>query len=401
MPLIGKPHLCAAACLTLAAGATIATPATAAAQPAVIRAQSLLPGHAHVAVDIEPAHPLSAKVVGGAPASEGEFPFAAFVAWDAGNDYWYQCTGTVVAPTVILTAAHCVTDTDGLAVPTYKLVVVTGRTNIGMDGEGQISNVSEVRVEPGWRYGHFANDVATLILSAPVSAPAVRLASFADMAAIGAGSKVQTLGWGITSDGQSSLQEQMMTATVDAQSESACWQASRWYRPGSMLCTDVPGHGVGPCHGDSGGPLLTQATTGEWVEIGLSDFISNASCVDGPAFYQSAAAAAAWVLPQLGQTPEAPPIVAPPVETERPFLKGRVAAGGVVHCMTGAWTGDRLHFRYSWSYNGKTLLGLTSKSISIERGARGGTLGCSVVVANDGGVVRATSATMHIRTPRR
>jgi hypothetical protein len=192
-----------------------------------------------------------------------------------------------------------------------------------------------------------------------------------------------------------------MTATVVAQSESACWQASRWYRPGSMLCTDVADHGVGPCHGDSGGPLLTRDATGAWVEIGITDFIANVSCVDGPAYYQSAAAAAAWVLPQLGQAPEAPPIVAPPVETRRPFVKGLVAPGDVVHCMTGAWTGDRLHFRYSWSYNGKTLRGISSKSVSIERGTAGGALSCSVVVGNDGGLVRATSEAVHVRTAGR
>jgi hypothetical protein len=401
MTLIGTPQLRVAACLSLVAGATIATAATAAAHPAPIRAYSPMPGPAHAHVDIGRVHALGAKVVGGAAASDGEFPFAAFVAWDAGNDYWYQCTGTVVSPTVILTAAHCVTDTDGLSVPTYKFVVVTGRTNIGTDGEGQISNVSEVRVDPGWRYGHFTDDVATLVLAAPVSAPAVRLASFADMTTVGVGSKAQTLGWGLTSDGQFTLQEQMMTATVDMQSESTCWQASPWYRPGSMLCTDTPGHGVGPCHGDSGGPLVTQAATGEWVEVGIADFIASTSCVAGPAYYQSVAAAAAWVLPQLGQTPQTPPIVAAPVETRRPFLKGHVAPGGVVHCMTGAWTGDRLHFRYSWSYDGKTLRGIVAKSIPIGRGARGGALGCSVVVGNDGGIVRATSATVHIRASAR
>jgi hypothetical protein len=390
MTRITTSTLRAAACLSLAAGAALASAPGAAASSPAIRAE-----HVHAAS----LHALSEKVVGGAAASDGEFPFAAFLAWDIGADYWTVCTGSVVSPTVIMTAAHCVTDDQGQPVEPQKLGVVTGRTYLGTKEEGQVSAVSEVRIEPGWRVGHAANDVATLVLSAPVAAPAVRLAGFTDLATLGVGAKVQTLGWGMTSDGQSALQEQLMTAPVDLQSETTCWRASRWYRPGSMLCTDVPGHGVGACHGDSGGPLVTQTAIGEWVEIGIADFLSTGSCLDGPAYYQSAAAAAGWVLPQLGQAPEAPPIVAPPVEAQRPFLKGRVAAGGVVHCMTGAWSGDRLHFRYSWSYDGRTMLGVSSKSVSIERGARGA-LSCSVVAGNDGGLVRASSESVRIGAAR-
>jgi hypothetical protein len=381
----------AALCSLVLAGAA-ALPSTAAAQPAFAPASSATPGTARAA----PLSALSQQVVGGTPASDGEFPFAAFVEWDAGDGYVYICTGSVVSPTLILTAAHCVTKDDGTPVASKRFEVITGRANLGDLGEGQVSAVSQVSIEPGWRAGHLVNDLATLTLAQPVSAPAVRLASYADMSTIGPGANVQVLGWGQTHDHQTALQEQLMTASVTLQSEKTCWQASTWFHPGSMLCSDVPGHGVAPCHGDSGGPMLAQTASGEWVEAGMVDFGSYTSCTDGPSFYQSAAAASWWLAPQLGQTPDSPPLIAAPAEAKRPYVKGHSAPGGVVHCMNGAWTGAGLHFRYTWTYDGRLLRGITAKGVRIPSSVRSGQLRCSVIVANDGGMKRATSATVRI-----
>jgi hypothetical protein len=52
---------------------------------------------------------LKKRIVGGTTAPAGTFPWLAFVYMDT-PESWGICTGTVVAPNVVLTAAHCAID---------------------------------------------------------------------------------------------------------------------------------------------------------------------------------------------------------------------------------------------------------------------------------------------------
>ncbi|HEX5376769.1 MAG TPA: trypsin-like serine protease, partial [Solirubrobacterales bacterium] len=49
-----------------------------------------------------------ASIIHGDVASIAEFPSLAFIAARTGKDEGFACTGTVIAPRVVLTAAHCV-----------------------------------------------------------------------------------------------------------------------------------------------------------------------------------------------------------------------------------------------------------------------------------------------------
>src|SRR5580693_3623820 len=50
------------------------------------------------------------SIIGGRAAQAGSFPSLAYVI-DIQGRYAYQCTGTVVAPSLVLTAGHCAEDT--------------------------------------------------------------------------------------------------------------------------------------------------------------------------------------------------------------------------------------------------------------------------------------------------
>src|SRR6202789_4531546 len=54
--------------------------------------------------------PAQASVVGGKIAPIADFPSLAFIQAGDKQTGGFQCTGTVIAPRVILTAAHCVED---------------------------------------------------------------------------------------------------------------------------------------------------------------------------------------------------------------------------------------------------------------------------------------------------
>jgi secreted trypsin-like serine protease len=93
----------------------------------------------------------------------------------------FNCTGTVVAPNVVLTAGHCgVDDTTGAALDPSGYAVVTGSVDWTNQAARQVSPVSRVIVNPRYDSGTDAFDAAVLVLSRPTTAPAIPLATSAD-----------------------------------------------------------------------------------------------------------------------------------------------------------------------------------------------------------------------------
>jgi hypothetical protein len=121
------------------------------------------------------------SIIGGEAVDQGHMSYAAFILWfDADGNPQYACSGTVIAPNVVLTAAHCLFDeatSEPLAADGYR--VVTGAADWTDESVRQISHVTRVVTNPGFDpYGEPDSDIADaglLVLQEPTSAPAVRV----------------------------------------------------------------------------------------------------------------------------------------------------------------------------------------------------------------------------------
>jgi secreted trypsin-like serine protease len=121
---------------------------------------------AAVAAGIADASPRAGKsVIGGLPASVEQWPFAAAVLTPT-----TLCTGTVISPTRVLTAGHCVGNPLTMTVRTLSTSAFTG---------GEASTVSSVAFAPGFNRT-FENDLAILTLKTPTSATPIQLATAAE-----------------------------------------------------------------------------------------------------------------------------------------------------------------------------------------------------------------------------
>lgn len=211
------------------------------------------------------------SIINGDPASIADFPSLAFIA--AKNKF--SCTGTVIAPRVVLTAAHCVEDLDlgGFTTP-REYTVVTGRANPRQAGGGNVLRVSETHVFPRFDPGTAFGDAALLVLSSPTPAPPIPLAGAADAALYAGGAGVLLAGWGLTSPSAKAPPQTLHSTSNVVLNPDACKLRTQSYYPpystnGQMCTIDPPDRKNGGCFGDSGGPVIGQRPDGSPVEIGI------------------------------------------------------------------------------------------------------------------------------------
>jgi secreted trypsin-like serine protease len=216
-----------------------------------------------------------ASIINGDVAAIADFPSLAFIAAQTGKDQGFSCTGTVIAPRVVLTAAHCVEDLHFggfTAAPDYK--VATGRANPRQDETGEILRVSSTHVFPGFEPGTTHSDAALLVLASPTTAPAMPLAGAADSVLYAGGAPVLLAGWGLTRANARSAPEALHSTTSVVLDQAGCKaRIPRFYPPYStalqMCTTDPPDKTNGGCFGDSGGPAIAHRTDGSPVQIGI------------------------------------------------------------------------------------------------------------------------------------
>jgi trypsin len=205
--------------------------------------------------------PASARaIVGGQPVDIGQAPWTVAV----GNPLLFFrpggaiCGGTLVAPTKVVTAAHCVV---ALKSVPWLVTVTAGRTDLTRSG-GTRTSVRAIWIHPQFRFGLLRgtvvnhNDVAVLTLARASAQATLPLVNQGDSASYLAGTATRILGWGVTSDGGSGSNV-LREGRVPIVSDQDCTTAfGGGYVPAEMTCAGLPGGGVDSCEFDSGGPLV-------------------------------------------------------------------------------------------------------------------------------------------------
>ncbi len=171
------------------------------------------------------------------------------------------CTGTLISPTVVLTAAHCVVTS-----PWGSLGPNQVRFNVGADALAPSSShaVSEVHVHPDYEYwsSDASSDVAIFVLAQPAAAlePGIETVPVNCGPLLGGdflGRRLQTVGYGAT-DLQGNA------------SNSLQYWAEQDVASLSDFDFVIDGYGEqGVCYGDSGGPALWAMPDGTTRVVGV------------------------------------------------------------------------------------------------------------------------------------
>jgi len=269
-------------------------------------------------------------VIGGQSAEPGTFPWMAYVLDVRGNEVG-QCSGTVVAPNLVLTAGHCAEDMKtGVVNEASGYRVVTGNVDWAAPAtERQLSGVTRVIACPCFDRNTAVGDVALLQLSTPTTAPPVTLASSPH-----GGTSALLAGWGKTYSKQDSPVERLQWARTVVQGPEWCEREASLFSPASNVCTiDPSAHQTGVCNGDSGGPLLMPepSAPGGMVQIGVASHGFIECATTSPSVFTRVDAVSAWVRGWAQVLASAPPVSAPlPANTvAAPTLAGLASSRSV------------------------------------------------------------------------
>ncbi len=216
------------------------------------------------------------SIVKGTSASITELPWLAHITYDGSVDA-YECTGSVVAPRLVLTAAHCVLSEAGHIQSPGNFHVVTGISDLKLLTSANVSQVAEVLVSPGFSVSTLRPDAALLVLQAPVNAPAIPIADAGDGALYTAGTPIKIAGWGLTSGTSVRTPTVLREGETVIQSPGYCRRKIGRIPPGyesvAQLCAiAAPKFEVSSCNGDSGGPSIAVRSDGTPVQVGIISY---------------------------------------------------------------------------------------------------------------------------------
>lgn len=269
-------------------------------------------------------------VIGGQGATSGTFPWMAFVLDFRGSEVG-QCSGTVIAPNLVLTAAHCAEDVHtGVLDEAAGYRVTTGNVNwAAPEAERQVSDVTRVIVCSCFDRHTLVGDVALLQLSTPTTAPGVTLASSPR-------GPVPALlaGWGKTIATQETPIEVLQWAHTQAQRAAWCEREAPPFSATSEVCAlEAPERRTGVCEGDSGGPLLVAepSAPGGMVQVGVASHAYNRCATARPSVFTRVDTMSAWISgweQVLASSPAASQAL-PSSLVAAPALPGIVTAGSV------------------------------------------------------------------------
>jgi trypsin len=207
----------------------------------------------------------------------------------------FGCTGTLIAPTWVMTAAHCGSLTGvatGGAIPSTMPVPAVAYTvyldSVKASGEGAEEHaVSQVVVAEDYGVeGGAGSDVALLELTEASKAPPITIAAEGERSAWKAGTAATIAGFGLTAE-DGDAPATMQRAQVPIQTDADCDKAypDGGYDPKTMLCAGYPEGGTDTCQGDSGGPLLVDVAGGAQRLVGATSFGEGCAKANSPGVY--------------------------------------------------------------------------------------------------------------------
>ncbi|XP_049802162.1 brachyurin-like isoform X4 [Schistocerca nitens] len=231
----------------------------------MVKTKPLVPGHPK-------AEKAAGRIVNGAPASLGQFPYQASVIMD----YSYMCGGSLISASVVLTAGHCAS---GFSTWEVRL----GLNSLSIIEPSRVTIVTRsATVHSEYNPNNLYNDIAVVFLGTNVPINTyiglVNLPSRSQASNSFEGQTATVSGWGLNTD-NGVIPDTLQYTTLNVMSNTQCSE----YFGGPILdftLCGVGSSGQSTCNGDSGGALVV-GSQGSYTQIAVVSWISGNGCSSG------------------------------------------------------------------------------------------------------------------------
>ena len=276
---------------------------------AVLGAEAALPQGRPRFTCVEPGQRVTSRIVGGAVAPPGMAPWQVslqqYVRVGEAGRWSHFCGGSLIAPSWVLTAAHCLDGKDA-----GGLSVVHGSQSLSAVGERRYPESLVLHEE--YVAADQGDDIALIRLAEPFSSSrqqVVQLQSRQIERAFGfPGACSVVTGWGSTTDAwshgrlRSSAQDlpdrlrAVDLPIIDNATCAAAYSSASGEITSGQVCAGYEQGTMDSCQGDSGGPLVVPGGPTGWTQIGVVSW--GAGCAQPRAYgvYTRVSAYIDWIL---------------------------------------------------------------------------------------------------------
>ncbi|XP_050319517.1 phenoloxidase-activating factor 2-like [Bactrocera neohumeralis] len=236
-----------------------------------------------------------------------EFPWMVAIYANTGNQKVFKCGGSIIAPNVILTAAHCLSDKQ-----TAPLMVRAGEWDLETTQEPlmhQDARVSEIIVHESFSRSTIFNDIALLILETPFTfAPNVQPICLPEAGTIFDNKRCFATGWGQDKFGKHGAYQHILKKIelpviphAKCQTQLRVTRLSRYFQlHNSFMCAGGE-LGKDTCKGDGGSPLSCPDPNNpeRYLQAGVVSWGIECGVENIPGVYANVAQLREWIIEKL------------------------------------------------------------------------------------------------------
>ena len=226
------------------------------------------------------------RIVGGFAAGEGEYKFIAtlyFSSFDGSLSF--GCGGSLIAPDVVLTAAHCGSD---------SVASVRIGSN-SLENGGDLRGVASQCVHPMYNATETSNDYMLVKLDSPVNTSVYPIIQLNQEPSLPQEDDMLTvIGFGVTKE-EGDVSQTLQKVEVPMNSFELCnQQYGGTVQDEIQFCAGFVEGGKDSCQGDSGGPIFEMRGSTP-VQVGVVSFGEGCAEPDKSGVYARVTGAYEWI----------------------------------------------------------------------------------------------------------
>ncbi|XP_060072029.1 trypsin-3-like [Ylistrum balloti] len=234
--------------------------------------------------------PSSTYIVGGSEATPNSWPWMALLEYNG----YHVCGGTLISNRHVMTAAHCVEGTMGVASKWTVRLGVHDKTS--SNPHEQSALLSSITSHRRYSSANINNDIAIMELNSPVTINDYVTPACVTDTDVQAGTNCVAAGWGDTQgNGSSNILRQVTVPIISQEICSSAQYYGRYLNTKTMLCAGYEEGGRDACQGDSGGPLVCPTAGNTWTLTGITSWGFGCAEAFSPGVYTRVSNYFEWI----------------------------------------------------------------------------------------------------------